>query len=236
MYQSKRTFARPDTKLFDLILENPNLLTMLEHFGLETIVGDLTFAEFCEKNNVKTEIITTITNLYNGFHNIEIDIFRQNDIEFIVKFLKKSHNYYLREKYPEIQDLISKIEKKIHNQEIKLISQFFNEYFNEVAEHLEYEDKIVFPYITNLLNNSKNNPNSFSVREYQEHHTDIEYKLTELCNLLLKHIKLQDADYLKSKLLNSILELEQDLYVHSIIEDKILIPLVHKIENNGQFN
>lgn len=236
MYQFRRTFARENIKLYDLILENPNLLLMLEHFGLETIVGDYNIAEFCSKNHIKTEIITTIANLYNGFQNIKINIFETNDLEFIVKFLKNSHSYYLREKYPEIQDLISKIEKKLQNQEIKLITQFFNEYFNEVAEHLEYEDKIVFPYIFNILNNSKNVSNSFSVQEYQEHHTDIEYKLTELCNLLLKHVRLKDTDYLKSKLLTSILELEQDLYVHSIIEDKILIPLVHRLENESQFD
>lgn len=236
MYQTKRTFARPENKFFDLILENPNLLLMLEHFGLENIVGDLNIEQYCQKNYVNTDIITTVINLYNGFHNIDISIFIDKDIELIVKFLKNSHTYYLREKYPEIQEIISKIEAKLQNKEIKLISQFFNEYFSEVAEHLEYEDKIVFPYITNLLNKSKNINNSFSVQEYQEQHTDIEYKLNELCNLLLKHIRLDDADYLKSKLLNAILELEQDLYVHSIIEDKILIPLVHHLENGSKFN
>lgn len=236
MYQSKRTFARPEIKLYDLILENPNLLLMLEHFGLETIVGGFTIAEYCAKYDVKPEIIITIINLYNGFHNIEISNFDKNDIEFIVKFLKNSHTYYLREKYPEIHELIKKIENKLQNQEIKLISQFFNEYFSEVAEHLEYEDKIVFPYIYSLLSKIQKNPSSFSVQEYQEHHTDIEYKLTELCNLLLKHIRLKDASYMKSKLLYSILELEQDLYVHSIIEDKILIPLVHSLENDNKFD
>ena len=236
MYQTKRTFARHDIKLYDLILENPNLLLMLEYFGLETIVGDYTIEEFCNKNNVKTEIIITITNLYNGFHNIDIGRFEVGDIELIVKFLKNSHTYYLREKYPEILEIIRKIEDKIQNKEIQLISQFFNEYFSEVAEHLEYEDKIVFPYITNLLKGSTENINSFSVQEYQEHHTDIEFKLTELCNLLLKHVKFDNADYLKPKLLNSILDLEQDLYVHSMVEDKILIPLVHKLENESKFN
>lgn len=236
MYQTKRTFARPENKLFDLILENPNLLLMIDHFGLEDIVGDFSIEQYCKKNNVNTDIITTIINLYNGFHNIDIDIFIDKDIELIVKFLKNSHTYYLREKYPEIQDIISKIERKLQNKEIQLVSQFFNEYFKEVAEHLEYEDKIVFPYITNLLTNNKNSSNSFAVRDYQEHHTDIEYKLNELCNLLLKHIRLEDADYLKSKLLNAILELEQDLYVHSIIEDKILIPLVHRLENDSKFD
>ncbi len=236
MYQTKRTFARHDIKLYDLIIENPNILLMLEYFGLETIVGDYTIEEFCKKNNVKTELITTITNLYNGFHNIDIGIFEIGDIELIVKFLKNSHTYYLREKYPEIQEIIRKIENKEKSKEIQLISQFFNEYFNEVAEHLEYEDKIVFPYITHLLKKTHQNTYSFSVQEYQDHHTDIEFKLTELCNLLLKHVKTENADYLKPKLLNSILELEQDLYVHSMIEDKILIPLVHKLEDENKFD
>lgn len=236
MYQTKRTFARQDVIMYDLILENPNLLLMLEYLGLETIVGDYTIEEFCNKNNVKTELVTTIINLYNGFHNIDISIFQVDDIEFIVNFLKNSHTYYLKIKYPEIQEIIRKIENKEKSKEVQLISQFFNEYFNEVAEHLEYEDKIVFPYIANLLKKEPPKTNAFSVQEYQDHHTDIEFKLIELCNLLLKHIKFENTDFLKPKLLNSILELEKDLYVHSMIEDKILIPLVHKLENENKFD
>lgn len=232
MYQTKRTFARPEIKFYDLILENPDLLLILEHLGLETILGDLTVDDYCQKNHIKTEVIITISNLYNGFHNIDINNFEISDIELIVKFLKNSHNYYLKQKYPEIREIIDTIQLNSNNKEIHLISLFFNEYFNEVVEHLEYEDKIVFPYITNKLKRYDDITNRFSVQEYQEHHTDIEFKLNELCTLLLKHIKLENADYLKTKLLKRILELEQDLYVHSIIEDKILIPLVYQLEND----
>lgn len=231
MYQTKRTFVKPELKFYDLIVENPNLLLMLEHFGLETVVGDYTIEEYSRKNNIKPYIITTFANLYNGFHNIDIKQFELADIDIIMKFLKNSHNYYLKEKYPEIHDIIKKIEQKFNSRETNLVSMFFQEYFNEVAEHLEYEDKIVFPYISNLLLGNPNSNSEFSVNEYKDHHTDIEFKLKELCNLLLKHLRLDNINNLKRKLFQSIIELEQDLYVHSIIEDKILIPLVFKLEN-----
>jgi len=56
MYQTKRTFARQDIKLYDLIIENPNILLMLEYFGLETIVGDYTIEEFCKKKQCENRI------------------------------------------------------------------------------------------------------------------------------------------------------------------------------------
>ena len=96
----------------------------------------------------------------------------------------------------------------------------------EVLEHLDYEDNIAFPYFISLMQNNTNEEveGRYSSKVYSEHHTDIELKLKDLKNLLLKYVKIDDDLSLRRKLFFTLYELEFDLYIHSLIEETILIP------------
>lgn len=82
-------------------------------------------------------------------------------------------------------------------------------------------------------NNYSKNQSYISVIEYRNHHTDIETKLIDLKNLFLKHIKIKNELTIKRKFLNTLFGLEFDLKIHSIIEEKILIPLIEHIEKKN---
>jgi regulator of cell morphogenesis and NO signaling len=221
-------------KMAGLIFENPALQLMMEHFELNYLVHEKNVQQYCEENNISKELFLSIANLYNGFHSIEAINFSAKDLLRILKYLKNSHNYYENEKYPEIRYLIDQLYLKNDTPEIKLIGKFFDEYFEEVKEHLSYENITVFPYFNKLLSVDKDGKNfgtSFSVNEYSEHHTDIESKLNDLKELLLKHIPVKNDRVLRRKIILSLFELEYDLNVHSLIEEMILIPAIRKLES-----
>ncbi len=225
----------PESKVSELVFENPMLLLLIDHFGLDFLIHEKTIRVLCLENGINENVFISVANLYNGFKSINLEIFNKNDIECIIKFLWNSHIYYENEKYPEIKDLIVlSYEKKNRAAEIKLIGQFFDEYFEEVKEHLSYENDTAFPYFKKLLKdnfqNIDENLKDFSVKEYSEHHTDIESKLNDLKALLLKHIPVDNDRVLRRKIITALLELEYDLNIHSLIEDTILIPLIEKIE------
>jgi regulator of cell morphogenesis and NO signaling len=120
--------------------------------------------------------------------------------------------------------------------EMSVVEKFFNDYFTEVTEHLNYENDIVFPYITGLYERTLNSkqpvvPFGYSVSEYRKHHNDIEEKLSDLKNLLVKYLPQENDQPLRRKLLLTLFELEFDLKIHSKIEDSILIPLVERMES-----
>ena len=72
----------------------------------------------------------------------------------------------------------------------------------------------------------------YSVKEYRLHHDDIEEKLNDLKNLLIKYLPQKNDQQIRRKLLFSLFEVEYDLNIHSQIEDTILIPLVEKMEKH----
>ncbi|MDZ7738060.1 MAG: hemerythrin domain-containing protein [Bacteroidales bacterium] len=231
MYLTHKTHIKKDMKLSVLINENPFLLLFLEHLEVDFVVKDKTLEQICSEYKLDISTVLLIANLYNGFYPSVSDLKKITDISLIIKFLGNSHKYYKNDKYPEISNYISDLKKIKPSHDIDLISSFFSEYFNEVLEHLDYEDEIAFPYFCRLNEDTrKGQKEKFSVHEYSEHHTDIETKLTDLKNLLLKHISIKNELPLRRRLLISLFELEYDLIIHSMIEEKILLPLVERFE------
>ncbi len=231
MYNVVRTKVKSEKKMYDLIEENHNLLLLLQHFKIDFRVDDLTVEQICERSGVNLNLFIAIANLYNGYKPKQNPIETLEDLIQTVSFLKNSHMYYREDKYPQISDLIHQLHDYHQEKEIELLEIFFNEYFDEVKEHLDYEDNVAFPYFIELFNKKdKREKEVYSAQEYKEHHTDIELKLKDLKSLILKHISIHTDLSLKRKLLFSLFELEFDLYIHSLIEETILIPFGLKME------
>lgn len=221
-------------KMSELVKENPRLLLLLQNLDIDFVVNDKTVSQICSDYSMPLQLFLLFGNLYNGFYPDSKGIGSGEDILLIIRFLRKSHDYYKTEKYPEIIGFIQDLQDRTGNEEVKLIEKFFEDYFGEVLEHLDYEDETAFPYFTGLIEGkSKISKTNFSVNEYREHHTDIETKLGDLKNLLLKHIHISNELSLRRKLFSSLLELEYDLQIHALIEEKILLPLVSEIEKAG---
>lgn len=233
--RGKQQMIIPDMKVSDIIMNNYYLILMLEYFGIELNVQEKKVKEICQENNINVEVFLSFANLFNGVKYIPSNEFTYDDLQTIIGYLNKCHSYYLDEKYPRIQRYIKRIQELNDLPEIKLVDTFFNEYFKEVKTHLDYENNVVFPYITGLFKEIKQqnrslSGNTYSVTEYKEHHDDIEVKLTDIKNLLIKYLPQKNEQNERRKLLFSLFELEYDLNIHSQIEDSILVPLVEKLE------
>ncbi len=231
MYLTKKTYVKEQMKLAGLLFENPYLMLMMQHFGLNFVVQDKSVEQVCRENDINKDVFTAIANLYNGFQELDSVHFTRTDIPSVISFLKNSHQYYKDEKYPEIKALIDEIARVNSTPEIKLIEQFFDEYFHEVIDHLEYEDEVAFPYFEKLAEEGESKQLAdYSARVYRDHHTDIESKIMELKKLLLKHIPLHQDKTLRRRLIISLFELEYDLTIHYAIEEDLLIPLINHFE------
>jgi regulator of cell morphogenesis and NO signaling len=235
MYIPNKIHITSEMKISDIIISNPYLMLMLEHFELNMEVREKTVTEICSENNISTGLFLIIATLFNGFKPIPLTEYSSDDIQIIIKYLKNCHRYYLDEKCPQIQKYITLINSINKHSEISMIGKFFDKYFREVIEHLDYEDDVVFPYVMglneHLAQKKQAHPDiNYSVTEYREHHNDIEEKLTDLNNLLIKYIPQQNDQQVRRQLLLSLFELEYDLNIHSRIEETILIPMVEKME------
>ncbi len=239
LYTSKLTQITSDMKMSDVLLSNFYFILMLEHFGINLAVQEKTVKEICSENSINPDIFLTFSNLFNGFIYEPKSEYTFDDIQTILRYLKNCHSYYLDDKYPSLASDIAKLAKKNNSPEVKLLEKFFSEYLAELTTHLNYENETVFPYVINLYrstvkNNSGVSLGNYSVTEYKEHHDDIEEKLTDIKNLLVKYMPPKNDKKIRRSILLKLFELEHDLHIHSLIEDSILIPLVQKLENHSR--
>ena len=93
---------------------------------------------------------------------------------------------------------------------------------------MRYEERTVFPYVTALLNGV--HPGEYSIAVFRKRHDQVEAKLTELKNILIKYYPATSSNELNSVLFD-IFTCEQDLASHNYIEDYLFVPAIQELEN-----
>ncbi len=230
-----------NNKMAELVHMNYLLVSVMNRFGIRLGFGDKSISQVCKEHSVNIDFFLEIV---NSFH--DKDYFPQKhlqgfSIQLIIDYLSKTHRYYLDEKIPEIEKLIDQmiIECYSHNEHAHFLKTFFIEYVNELISHIKKEDEKVFPYSINIENqflNKKESENqyptssNYSIKEYLSEHNNIEEKLFDLKNIIIKYLPSPENQALCSKVLSDLFNLEKDINDHSRIEENVLIPKVKLME------
>ena len=227
----------------DVILNNHHLLSVISRFDINLGFGDKTVEEVCQKHGVNVDFFLEIVNAFN-----EPDYFPENHLEsfplsLIISYLKKTHQYYLARKIPEIDSMITSLVKeseKPSQKELKLIKKFFHDYKEYLTNHIEREENVVYPYILKLEQYYKDSSSvtpaeiqklkDYAIARYVDEHEDIEESLFDLKSLIIKYLPPQKNNILCFKILGQLGHLEKDINDHSNVENRVLVPRVSLME------
>lgn len=224
-----------NTKMAELVISNPKLMLTLSRFGIDLGFGDHSVEEVCEKSNVNSSFFLLICNLYSNpdFIPLQNDI-ESVDVNTILSYLSESHKYYVEERIPHIKHHLDRIIDACPEKFGNTIKRFFNEYQKEVKNHFEYEEETVFPYINSLCDNSIEK--SFSIGEFKSNHSNIEDKLDDLMNILIKYLPAEIFPKERIEISIDIMNLSSDLNCHTLIEERVLVPFVELLEKQSYEN
>jgi regulator of cell morphogenesis and NO signaling len=215
-------------KLADLIHANYKLLFVFPRFDILFGLGENTVKQVCERKSISIPLFLLVCNVYTyreylpGKHALD-DI----PLDDLIRYLKNSHTDYLKNRIPRLSKNILDVIPDPHR---AMFGKFCEKYENEVAAHLEYEEKVVFPYIASILQGNK--VSDYRIETFEDNHSDIEESLTDLKNILIKYLPESAASDEIRKILLDIFFLEDDLNKHTILEEKIMVSLVERIERN----
>lgn len=218
-------------KMSSLICDNYSLLTVMSRFGLALGFGDATIGEVCSNNGIDCKTFLTVVNfIAEERDSIEFD--GELSVEALMNYLKNAHEYFLDFKLPAIREKL--IKALSDSQDINLstlIFKFYDEYVGEVFEHMDYEDKHVFTYVSSLLSGNDGDDKRFSIGIFAKRHDRAELKLTELKNIMIKYYPQGDGNIeLMNDVLYDIYNCESDLALHTKIEDYLFIPAIAGLE------
>jgi len=226
------TIFTKEDKLTSAIHSNYDLLPVINRFGILPGFRDKSIKVICEEKNINADFFLAII---NTFHNS--DYFPEKELMsfspiLIIDYLKKTHQYYLDYTLPKLENILDNLLNGCPHycDEMKMIEAFYKKYKNELLIHLQYEDTNVFPYVINLINTQ--NKSGYSIHEFEKEHTNIDEKLKDLQNLIIKYIEPSYNVNDCNDFLMSLNRFEKDLKDHARIEDKILVQQVIELENS----
>lgn len=227
---NKGTIYTTRMKVADLLTSDGSLLAVLKRFNIKLGFGEATVQELCSRYGISADLFLAICNIYSfKEYTPEIETLGKNDVESLTRYLRVSHKYYTESSLPALHNKIHIMVKELDDMSRKLIDNFYDDYDNEATRHFEYEENTVFPYIESLTNN-KETSGCYSITEFEDCHSNIGEKLNDLRNIITKYISEQYSSSARFDVLDDLSNIENDLRRHSNIENKLLIPLVEKIE------
>ncbi len=225
----------PDIKLADAIHSNYLLIPVLTRFGIRLGFGEKTVREVCDEHEVDVEFCTTILNVFSHENYFPKERMLSFNALQLVDYLKETHEYYRSVLIPMLD---KNLEQFLHSAtrgneaEISLIESFFAQYKNELMAHLRREEEHTFPYITGLYH--KENlallHKQYSMKVFESEHDNVDEKLYDLKNILIKYLQGDYSEGARNNLMFDLFRLEKDLKDHTRIEEKILAPMVKKME------
>ena len=221
-------------KMSSLVYEDYSLLLVINRFGLSLGFGDKTVSEVCEASGINCDTFLVVVNFLSE-ENFEVgNVYENISIPSVIDYLKNAHHYFLDFKLPAIRNkLLEAVNASEQNIPYGIVfMKFFDEYVLEVHKHMEYEDNVVFRYVLKLVSGQKELKYRISI--FQERHNEIDSKLTELKNIIIKYYPSKGSNYLLTEVLFDILSCEKDIASHGQVEDYLFIPAIEAIERKNK--
>jgi regulator of cell morphogenesis and NO signaling len=230
----------PEMKMADLVLMDIQLLTVMQRLEIPLGFREKTVSEVCEDNNVDINFFLQLTNTFHDKDYLHPENFMAFPAEWIVKYLRSAHKCYIDHRIPSIEELIIELENDLGKESnADLLLKFFREYIKEFHTHIGLEEREVFPYVLmlgqcieakQLLPEYQERFATYKIDRYLEDHNDVEEKLFDLKNILLKYMPPPANNCKYNNLIYELFRLEDDLNDHSDLEDKVFIPKVRAME------
>ena len=215
-------------RLGDLVCENYQLLLITTRYGIPLGFGDRTIAQCCRDYHVDEHTLLLILNLsvghYDAPSHAQLELVK---LDSLITYLTNSHSYFLDYRLPELRHRLLSAISNCPPELAAVIRRFFDEYVEEVRKHMNYEDKTVFPYAKNLASGIKD-PN-YSINVFAKKHDQVEIKITEINNLLIRYFS-SSGSYELTNVLNEIFSSEYELAAHNLIEDNVFVPYIQLLE------
>ncbi|MDL2221270.1 hemerythrin domain-containing protein [Parabacteroides sp. OttesenSCG-928-N08] len=219
-------------KMSDLICENYPMVLVMSRFGISLGFGEQNIGEVCRQNGVDTCTFLKVVNYLVSCDEATIpteDINSCLSLESLMKYLHNAHDYFLNFRFPHIRRKLMKAIAACTPQVSFVIQNFFDEYAAEVNKHMSYEESTVFPYVKGLLQGQRDP--QYNITIFSERHDQIEMKIVELKNILIKYYP-GESSYLLNDVLFDIFATEYDLATHNGVEDYLFVPSILALENN----
>ena len=221
-------------KVARLVEANYRLLGVLARVGIDGSFGEKTVSEVCISSGLDPDTIILLCEVYT-FPNFKpsMELLRRCHVGDILRYMHQSHDYYLNRAISDMEASVTKLLEPCQKKQQDVVWNFFRGYKVEVKNHFGFEEQEVIPYVQGLIIGQSRL--GFSIDRFEENHSNIDEKLGDFKNLVMKSLPAVCDNDIRRDLLVRIYALQEDLKCHTYIEDHVLVPMVRLLENPQRF-
>lgn len=177
----------PDTKLCEVIVDEPSVVPVINRFDIVLGVGDRTIKSICKEKGIDTSFFITILNAFiheSFFLENVTGAFNAGDV---VDYLRKTNNSYLRNQLPNIErHFAALISRSDSNNNLPLLFNFYREVKTEIERRIDSDNQWFDAIISAEQSNSEV---SVAGNAVQAESDSIEDKLSDLINMFVIHLR-----------------------------------------------
>jgi len=240
---SKKPVDEKEETLGEIAAKDLRKVEVFKKYGLDFCCGGKkTVKEACRDKGLDvTKVEAELKNADKSLSTAPPLRYNDWELDFLAEYIQNVHHDYTRKVTPDLSSYSAKVAKVHGNRhpELETISGLVNDVCTEMASHMVKEEKILFPYIKELVKAKRTGKDfqkgpfgsiqsPISIME-QEH--DVVGRKMDMIRVLSKNYTLpEDACASYSYLFKLLQEFENDLFVHVHLENNILFPKSLELE------
>lgn len=221
----------PDTKLCEVIVDEPSVVPVINRFDIVLGVGDRTIKSICKEKGIDTSFFITILNAFiheSFFLENLTGAFNAGDV---VDYLRKTNNSYLRNQLPNIErHFAALISRSDSNNNLPLLFNFYREVKTEIERRIDSDNQWFDAIISAEQSNSEV---SVAGNAVQAESDSIEDKLSDLINMFVIHLRGDYDRNLCHAVLFAVISLEKEICQNNRIRNRVLRPLVDALNSRN---
>lgn len=221
----------PDTKLCEVIVDEPSVVPVINRFDIVLGVGDRTIKSICKEKGIDTSFFITILNAFiheSFFLENVTGAFNAGDV---VDYLRKTNNSYMRNQLPNIErHFAALISRSDSNNNLPLLFNFYREVKTEIERRIDSDNQWFDAIISAEQSNSEV---SVAGNAIQAESDSIEDKLSDLINMFVIHLRGDYDRNLCHAVLFAVISLEKDICQNNRIRNRVLRPLVDALNSRN---
>lgn len=223
-----------DTKLCDILFHEPEVITVINRFGIYLGVGDMTVDEICAEHNEDSAFFLSIINTYLNEDYFPETILKSVNLTHIVNYLGKTDTYYEQFQLPNIEHHFNSLltHSRNDNNNLPLLRKFFMQMKEELLANIRSDRDIRFPLLIKLQKGreelSEDDVKLFAAILEEDGHL-IEDKLADLLSFFIIHLRGDYDPNLCRAVVSAIFTLAKDIKQNNRIRRRILHPLSYRL-------
>lgn len=129
-----------DTKLHDVVINEPAIIAVLSRFGITLGIGDKSVRLVCDERGINASFFIAVLNSFINDEYVAADVFSSNTAD-TASFLKNTASYYSRFLIPNVEQHFNLLIRRntAVNSNLELMRNFFNEVKIDILDMVSSE-------------------------------------------------------------------------------------------------